>query len=463
MFKKNSASVHENQDKKTIGFVKTVGWASRAVSVAANTIIIGYLMIFCTDTLKMPATLVGSLILLSKLFDGVTDFVASFIVDNTKTKWGKGRPYEWCIVGVWLCTLALFYTPVSWSLTIKAIWVFFMYTMVFSIFTTLLLACQTPYMIRAFDNDNEKIAKVGIYGGLLTMIGGIVVSVSFPIMMAKLATSPEGWKSLLLIYALPLLVIGLGRFFIIKEDPFLDAASGYEKVAFKDVLVMLKRNKFTWATAGMAGFYNIVIGMNAATYYFTYIVGDIGLYSTIQFIGILALPVTLLFPMLMKKYSVSQMIAGGAVVSAVGYLLYFFAGKNIPLLLLGAFISGVGQFPFVSLQANLSVQMADYNEYIGLARLDSSVGLLGGAFAKIGGGLGSALLGILLGIAGYSGSTSVQSETSLIMIRLLFSIIPMIGMLLMAYSVTKFFKLDQQQVVIEEALTLKRKAYQVNE
>ncbi|MBD3950004.1 MFS transporter [Tuanshanicoccus lijuaniae] len=462
MFKKNITSTQKNQVEK-IGFIKTLGWASRAISVAANTIIIGYLMIFCTDTLNMPATLVGTLIMISKLFDGVTDFVASYIVDNTKTKWGKGRPYEWCIVGVWLCTLALFYTPVSWSMTVKAIWVFLMYTMVFSMFTTLLLASQTPYMIRAFDNDNEKIAKVGIYGGLLTMIGGIIVSVSFPIMMAKLATGPEGWRTLILIYALPLLVIGLGRFFIIKEDPFLDETSGQEKVTFKDVLDMLKENKYTWATAGMAGFYNVVIGMNAATYYFTYIVGDIALYSTIQFIGILALPVTLFFPFLMKRYSVSQMIAGGAIISAVGYLLYFFAGKNIPLLLLGAFISGVGQFPFVSLQANLSVQMADYNEYIGLARLDSSVGLLGGAFAKIGGGIGSALLGILLGLAGYTGATAVQSETSLLMIRLLFSIIPMCGMILMAYCVTKFFSLDKQQDDIIEALKLKRTAHPTNE
>ncbi|MFK8243397.1 MULTISPECIES: MFS transporter [unclassified Facklamia] len=453
MFKKK---INSKQKKNNIGAVKVLGWSSRAISVAANTIIIGYLMIFCTDTLKMPAALVGSLMMASKIFDGITDFFASFMVDNTKTRWGKGRPYEWCIVGVWLCTIALFYTPVSWSLYIKAIWVFVMYTMVFSIFTTLLLASQTPYMIRAFDNDNEKIAKVGIYAGLLTMVGGMIVSVSFPIMMAKLAINPEGWQSLILIYALPLLLIGLGRFFLVSENSIIDETSGQDKISFKDILIMLKRNKYTWATAGMTGFYNVVIGMNAATYYFSYIVGDIGLYSTIQFIGILVLPITLLFPYLMKKYTVSQMIAGGALISAVGYLIYFFAGGNMALLLIGAFVSGVGQFPFVYLQANLSVQMADYNEYIGLSRLDSSVGLLGGAFAKIGGGIGTALLGVLLGMAGYEGSVAVQTEGTLLMIKILYSIIPMIGMVLMALSVSQFSSLDKQQETIEQALREKR-------
>ena len=144
-----------------IGVVKFMGWQSRGASLACITIVMGYLMIFCTDTLGLSAGVVGTLMMVSKVFDGVSDFIACYIVDNTRTKWGKGRPYEFCIIGVWVCTMLLFYTPQGWSTVVKCIWVFVMYTMVFSVFSTLLFSAQTTYMIRAFDDNPQKIAKVG--------------------------------------------------------------------------------------------------------------------------------------------------------------------------------------------------------------------------------------------------------------------------------------------------------------
>lgn len=108
-----------NKDKAVnsnkVGVGKFWAWQSRGVSLAAITLVMGYLAIFCTDTLGMSPEAVGAIIMVSKVFDGVSDFIACYIIDNTHTKWGKGRPYEWCILGCWICTMALFYTPVAWS------------------------------------------------------------------------------------------------------------------------------------------------------------------------------------------------------------------------------------------------------------------------------------------------------------------------------------------------------------
>ena len=73
---------------------KTLAWSTRSVSLACNIMVVSYLTYYCTNVLVMPATIVGALLLVSKLFDGVTDIIAGFIVDNTHTRFGKARPYE---------------------------------------------------------------------------------------------------------------------------------------------------------------------------------------------------------------------------------------------------------------------------------------------------------------------------------------------------------------------------------
>ena len=123
-----------------IGIAKFWGWQARAVSMGSMTIVLGYLTIFCTDTLMLPAALVGTLLLVSKIFDGVTDLIAGYIIENTKTRWGKARPYEFFIIALWLATWALFSCPEGWSSVVKCVWVFVMYTLVNSIFATFLIS-----------------------------------------------------------------------------------------------------------------------------------------------------------------------------------------------------------------------------------------------------------------------------------------------------------------------------------
>ena len=82
-----------------------------------------------------------------------------------------------------------------------------MYTLVFSIFTTLRGAANTPYTIRHFSNNPILIRKVASYGGIITMAGSMIVSILFPIVMSKLATSAGGWRTTVAIFVLPLLLI----------------------------------------------------------------------------------------------------------------------------------------------------------------------------------------------------------------------------------------------------------------
>ena len=446
----------EAQDKLPIG--KFLAWKSRDISLAAVTVIIsGYLMLFCTDTLGMSAALVGTLMMVSKLFDGVTDLFAGFIVDNTNTRFGKGRPYEICIILEWICTVLLFFADDTWALPLKSVWVFIMYTFVYSIFNTMLNANQVPYMVRAFKGNRKVITKISSFGGIVSMFGSMIVSILFPRLLGTLVTASgagsSGWRKLILIFAIPLATLGILRFLIVKEDPSIDAAQSSQKIKLKEVIVMLKTNKYAWALAGVMGLFNLVVGLGAGSYYFTYIVGDIGMFGIVSALAVILLPVMIVFPALIKKFSVANLFEAGAILAIIGYALVFFAKDNTVPLMIGILLSQLISLPLSYLLALCIMDLATYNEYKGLHRMEGTTGVISGFTSKSFGGIGTGLAGILLGAAGFvegaAGDISAQPDSALLMIRCLYSIIPLICMVLLFVFAMMFGGLEKKMPEIE--------------
>ena len=126
-------------------------WKSRDIAFSAVSIIVlGYLSIFCTDALGMSAATVGTILMISRVIDAFTDLIGGYIVDRTHTRFGKARPYEFCILFEWLFTVLLFFANKTWAGPVKVAWIFIMYTFTYAVFNTLLDSSETPYMVRAF-------------------------------------------------------------------------------------------------------------------------------------------------------------------------------------------------------------------------------------------------------------------------------------------------------------------------
>ena len=92
----------KEKNPKSVGFGRMMAWQLRAVSSGIALMVVGYVSLFCTEVLHMEPALVATLLLVSKLLDGFTDIIAGYIVDRTNTKLGRGRPYELCIIGLWI-------------------------------------------------------------------------------------------------------------------------------------------------------------------------------------------------------------------------------------------------------------------------------------------------------------------------------------------------------------------------
>jgi Na+/melibiose symporter-like transporter len=445
----------KEKSKNKLGFGKMLLWQSRSISQAANLLILGFLTIYCTDTLKMPAALVGTLLMASKIFDGFTDLVAGYIVDKTNTKLGRGRPYELSIIGLWFCTWLMFSCPPEFSLVAKSVWILAMYSFANAIFATFLNANGNVYMVRAFASQEHYVTLSSI-GGIFVMLGAIVINVSFPMLMATMATSAQGWSTLITIYAVPLLLIGILRFFTIKETNNVDVLSN-EKIVVKDAITVLKTNPYIYIIALMMFVSSFVGNMGISQYYFTYVVKNIGLMGPISLTTVIILPVAIAFPPLIKKFSTTKLITAGISILCVGFLINFFARDNVLLIIIGGLLTGLGSVPISMLSGLMIIDCAEYNEWKNKPRLEGTLSSLTGFAGKVGAGFGTGLVGVLLGVSGYTGSAATMPASAITMIRMLNSLIPM-ALYVLIVIVLKFYKLDKLMPQIRKENVERRNA-----
>lgn len=428
-----------NPEKVSLG--KSLLWNTRPLSFGAVTILMGYLSMFCTDMLQMPAALVGTLLMVSKIFDGVTDLIAGYIVDNTKTKLGKGRPYELCLIGVWVCTFALFASNVQWSMAMKSAWLLIMYTLIWSIFGTMLNAAETPYIIRAF-GDPIAVTKVSAIGGVFITLGCMVVSISLPMVIGTLGTTVAGWRKIIAMYAVPLLIIGFLRFLTIREVFVPEQDVKGEKVTIKDILTVLKSNRYIWLLAIVSMIPQTISGMGANTYYFNVVVGDITKLSAMSMMGLVSTLFILFFPAMMKKRSAMDLIGIFSAIGVAGYIMVFFAGSNMIALIVAFFLSGLAALPASYMRSPIIMDVAEYNERHGRPRMEATLAAATNFTVKVGQALGAFLLGIILSAGGYDGALAVQPDSAVMSIRILNSFLPAALMLLSFICAVAYRPLD---------------------
>ena len=219
-----------NPDEK-LGFGKLLAWKSSDVSAAAvNLIINNYMLIFCTNVLGLDALKVGTILLVANIIDAITDLIAGYVVDSMPpTRFGKGRPWDLCILGVSILTIILFCTPSGASESFKYVFVFVLYNLIFGVFNTMRGAGAWPYEVRAFGTNRTKIAKLHSFGGFVTMFASIFLNLMFPRMFKLFGSdtaaglSAAGWRTIVLVFLVPLSAISICRFIFVKEDPEIDA------------------------------------------------------------------------------------------------------------------------------------------------------------------------------------------------------------------------------------------------
>ena len=94
--------------KKALGFALT-----RASSILSS-LMIGEITYFGTNSLGLAAAAISAGLAAKTVVDAVTDLSMGALIDGTKSKWGKARPYSLAGILVWLCVIAIFAVPTGW-------------------------------------------------------------------------------------------------------------------------------------------------------------------------------------------------------------------------------------------------------------------------------------------------------------------------------------------------------------
>lgn len=140
--------------------------------------------------------------------------------------------------------------------------------------------------------------------------------------MGSIATSASGWSRLILMFAVPMAVIGLLRMIFVKEKYDVDSAASHEEgLKVKDVGRLIETNKYILIMALMNLVFNFVCNMGVGVYYFTYIIGNVGLMGVLGLAQIIAIPLAFVFPKLISRFSTVTVMFVGFLVSVLSPFL----------------------------------------------------------------------------------------------------------------------------------------------
>ena len=435
-------------------------WTSRGLSLALNVILIMQLTYYCTDMLGMAPTLIGSLLLASKLLDGVTDLVVGFVIDKTNTKLGKARPYEICIVFVWLFTILMFSTPNIGTVG-QSVFIFIMYALINSICATFLNGGDAVYLARSVRSESNRVSVMSFNGGII-MLCSIVFSIVLPQLIAGVGATKAGWTVIAASIGIPMAVIGILRMVFVKEVVHTETSKSGQKeetVPLKTGLGCIIKNKYIWILAGMTFVVQLSTNIGSAvnTYYFKYIMGNIGLATLVSMSSMITPIVMLVFPVLTRKFGTVTILKAGAILGVVGYGIRIVGGTNLVTLTVGSLIGGVAILPITMMISIYLIDTMDYGEWKTGVRVEGMLGSVNSFSSKLGSGIASGMVGLIMGLAGYDGTLAVQSASANASIVALFNYVPMVLMVVLLLLAIAY-KLDKELPAIKADLEKKHSA-----
>ena len=159
-------------EKRYLKWYNKIGYGSG--DIAGNVVyafLTFFVMIYLTDTIGLNPGIVGTLMAVAKIFDGISDVIFGFLIDKTHTKMGKARPWMlWPYFGCGVCLFAIFAIPTSWGQVAQYAFFLIFYVMLnagfytanniaYSALTALVIASKRTYVGRLLRNTAISILR----------------------------------------------------------------------------------------------------------------------------------------------------------------------------------------------------------------------------------------------------------------------------------------------------------------
>jgi len=415
-----------------------------------------FLTYYYTDTLGIAAATVGTLMLLTRVLDGISDIGMGIIIDRTKSRHGKARPWILrMILPLAISTVLLFAIPSSFSMTGKIVFASLTYVLMNLVYT----AANIPYntLLALITQNQYSRSLANIYRMCFAISASIIVSASTMPLIKAFGGGQSAWIKVAVLYSV-IMVIILFIMFRSTKEIVATAETSEETVSLKMGVKSLFSNKYwiimlvicvlTFINSGLQG---------AGIYYAQYILGNssyLGILSTASMLPIL---IGLLFiAPLIKKFGKRNVALYGGLIGIVGNCIKLIDPTNITVFTTGSVVSGFGGVPLMAVLYAMINDTVEYGEWKSGVRTEGLVNSAASFGIKVGTGLGTAMIGWMLQLGGYVGGSSIQSGSATSMILALNIYIP-ISIGIVSILFLWMYKLDRiYPEILEDLNTRKR-------
>ncbi len=436
-----------------------------------------YLTQFYTDVLGLSGIVFTMMPFFSKVIDAVTNILMGRIIDKTRTKQGKARP--WILVSGVLMAVSgvLLYAVPNWTPGVQIAWVVVSYNLFFAFAFTIYNMSHALMVPLSTRNTKQRDGLAMLTSTGTSMLPGLLVTIILPIMVNAIGVGSDAQKTWILIMGiLAMLAIPatLVEYYFTKErvteeNLNKDGENKEETVPFAKQLKACFSDRYWIMIMSFWGIYQTfnVMSTNSMLYYCNWVLGNsvesgTGMQVIVNAIGQapLGFGIFILWP-LVRKFGKRWVMQIGFVIGAIGSLLVLLNPGNFGLVLGGLFIKSIGALPAYVIAAQLA-EALDHIEWKNKFRADGFSASMNSIIVTVTAGIGQSI--ILAGINGFgyiapASNTEVITQPAAVQTFFgwCFVGIPMIGYLLGAFIMT-FYDIEAKIPQISADIIARHKA-----
>lgn len=410
-----------------------------------------YLLVFYTDVAGLPAAVVGTLFLVTRLVDAVTDPMIGLVIDRTNTRWGRSRPYFlWMSVPLAALAVLTFSVP-DLAEPGRIAWAFGTYLALSLVYG--MANIPVTSILAAMTTDPSERTLLGALRALGATVAAVGAGAAFLPLVSILGGGDDaaGYRLTMILFGLLSCSLLLFSFATVRERRVTVPAKRLTGVR------ALRRNPQLYiALTAVVLLFVEGTGRTAALVYFfkDYLARE----DLVPVANLLRAPILLgllLCVPVARRSGKRNTLLAGTVVVLVGTALPIPTGTQPLPVLAGIAIGSVGSGLILGIIFSMSADLIDYSAWKAQVRADGLVAATIGLAAKVGVALGGALVAWLLAFGGYDGRLEAQGATAIAVIRFAFYGLPAV-LLLVVIAILPFYRVDSYLPAVQADLSPQR-------
>ena len=418
-----------------------------------------YLLFFFSDVLEVSATVltgVTVVLVITRVFDAVNDPFMGLIVDNTRSRFGRFKP--WIVGGILLSaafTLIMFSDYAS-ALDDAA---------VIAVFAAVFIAWEISYtindiaywsMLPALSQDQKERERIGAFARICASIGAFSMVVGIVPLSNAIGAAIGDMRQSYFYVALGavviMLVFQLLMVVLVKEDPSIPVTT--ERTRLRELFAVIFRNDQLLAVTVALALFMIAYTTTVSfgIYYFKYVYGDENFYGVFAIVlGLAQLSSLTLYPWFSRMLRRATLYTVAMVLVVVGYAVFFLAPPGvIAMIVVGGIAIFAGQAAIQLLMLMFIADSVEYGQWKTGRRNDSITVSLQPFIYKLGSAIAAGIVGwtvIASGMHEAEGAAEM-TEDGILLVKLAMLVVPLVLIVASWLVHRRFYRIDEERYAL---------------